>query len=54
VPPHIDLGVGVSKKMAREAKRFGSGGDAKRAKKTKIFRQVGPGLKNKGGVQFSR
>ena len=56
VPPHIDIGVGYSKKISRDGKRslgFG-GGDNRRDKKTKVYRQVGPGLKNKGNAQFSR
>ena len=51
-PPHIDIGVGVSKKFAREQKR--GFGDQRRDKKTKIFRPAGSGFKNKGKVQFSR
>ena len=43
-PPHIDLGVGVSKKMAREGKKH------KDQKKSKIYRQGKP----KGFVQFAR
>ena len=45
-PPHIDLGVGVSKKMAREGKKH----NHKDQKKSKIFRQGKP----KGLVQFAR
>ena len=44
-PPHIDLGVGVSKKMAREGKKHN-----KDQKKAKIYRQGKP----KGFVQFAR
>jgi len=44
-PPHIDLGVGVSKKMAREGKKHN-----KDQKKSKIYRQGKP----KGLVQFAR
>ena len=51
-PPHIDIGVGVSHKIAREAKR--GGGDHHRDKKTKTFRQVGHGFKRKSNVQYSR
>ncbi len=51
VPPHIDIGVGYSKKISREGKKFG---DNRREKKTKIYRQVGEGLKNKGNAQYSR
>merc|ERR1712223_2269292 len=43
-PPHIDLGVGVSKKMAREEKKH------KDQKKSRIYRQGKP----KGFVQFAR
>jgi Domain of unknown function (DUF4217) len=52
VPPHIDIGVGFSKKIAREGKR--TGGDHRRDKKTRVFRPAGHGFKNKGNVQFSR
>ena len=45
-PPHIDLGVGVSKKMAREGKKHNN----KDQKKAKIYRQGKP----KGLVQFVR
>jgi len=49
-PPHIDLGVGVSKKIAREGKKMGGHGGDKGQKKAKIYRQGKP----KGFVQFAR
>ena len=54
VPPHIDIGVGYSKKISREGKKFGGDNNRRDNKKTKIYRQVGEGLKNKGNAQYSR
>ena len=45
-PPHIDLGVGVSKKIAREGKK----NNDRDHKKAKIYRQGKP----KNLVQFAR
>ena len=39
VPPHIDLGVGYSKRIAREEKRRKPGNEERRDKATKIYRQ---------------
>lgn len=49
-PPHIDLGVGVAKKAAREAKRGSGGAGFKGQKKAKIYRQGKP----KNMLQFAR
>ena len=39
VPPHIDLGVGYSKRIARDEKRNRPGNEARRDKTTKMYRQ---------------
>ena len=49
VPPHIDLGVGYSKRISREGKRMKPGNEARRDQTTKMYRQG----KIKGG-KFSR
>ena len=49
VPPHIDIGVGFSKRMAREEKRKKPGNEARRDQTTKMYRQG----KFKGG-KFTR
>ena len=49
VPPHIDLGVGYSKRISREDKRKKPGNEARRDQTTKMYRQG----KFKGG-KFSR